>query len=66
MLCLSGFELHSRWVPLNISRHWELSLQNRSLFPLQYGRLDVLEVKAESVTALSRYFGMKFLSLEIR
>ena len=35
-------------------------------FFLQYGRLDVLEVKAESVRALSRYFGMKFLSLEIR
>ena len=33
-------------------------------FFLQYGRLDVLEVKAESVRALSRYFGMKFLSLE--
>ena len=49
----------------NISRHWELFLQNRSHF-LQYGRLDVLEVKAESVRALSRYFGMKFLSLEIR
>ena len=35
-------------------------------FLLQYGRLDVLQVKAESVRALSRYFGMKFLSLEIR
>ena len=28
-------------------------------------RLDVREVKTESVRALSRYFGMKFLSLEI-
>ena len=37
---------------------------NGSFF-LQYGRLDVLEVKAESVRTLSRYFGMKFLSLEI-
>ena len=36
------------------------------MFFLKYGRLDVLEVKAESVRALSRYFGMKFLSLEIR
>ena len=35
-------------------------------FLLQYGRLDVLQVKAEWVRALSRYFGMKFLSLEIR
>ena len=35
-------------------------------FLLQYVRLDVVEVKAESVRALSRYFGMKFLSLEIR
>ena len=35
-------------------------------FFLQYGRLGVLEVKAESVRTLSRYFGMKFLSLEIR
>ena len=35
-------------------------------FFLQYGRLDVLEVKAESVRTLSRYFRMKFLSLEIR
>ena len=33
---------------------------------LQYGRLDILEVKAESVKALLTYFGMKFLSLEIR
>ena len=32
----------------------------------QYGRLDVVEVKAESVRTLWRYFGMKFLSLEIR
>ena len=29
-------------------------------------RLDVREVKTESVRALSRYFGIKFLSLEIR
>ena len=29
-------------------------------FFLQYGRLDVLEVKAESVRTLSRYFGMKY------
>ena len=29
-------------------------------------RLDVREVKTESVRALSRYFGMKFLLLEIR
>ena len=51
----------------NISRHWELFLQNHSLsFFLQYGRLDVLEVKAESVRALSKYFGIKFLLLEIR
>ena len=35
-------------------------------FFLQYGRLDVLEVKAESVRTLSSYFRMKFLSLEIR
>ena len=28
--------------------------------------LDVREVKTESVRALSRYFGIKFLSLEIR
>ena len=35
-------------------------------FFLQYGRLDVLEVKAESVRALSGHFGVKFLSLEIR
>ena len=35
-------------------------------FFLQYGRLDVLELKAESERALSRFFGMKFLSLEIR
>ena len=28
--------------------------------------LDVCEVKTESVRALSRYFGIKFLSLEIR
>ena len=39
-----------------------------AFFP-QYGRLDVREVKAESVwaqceLALSRYFGMKILSLE--
>ena len=32
-------------------------------FLLQYGRLDVLVVKAESVRALSKYFGMKFLWL---
>ena len=30
-------------------------------FFLQYGRLDVLEVKAESVRTLSSYFRMKFL-----
>ena len=29
-------------------------------------RLDVRQVKTESVRALSRYFGIKFLSLEIR
>ena len=29
-------------------------------------RLDVREVKTESVRALRRYFGIKFLSLEIR
>ena len=28
-------------------------------------RFDVREVETESVTALSRYFGIKFLSLEI-
>ena len=33
-------------------------------FFFQYGRLDVREVKAESVTVLWIYFGMKFLSLE--
>ena len=33
-------------------------------FFLQYGRLDVREVKTESVRALSRYFGIKFLLLE--
>ena len=30
------------------------------------GRLDVLEVQPKSIRALSRYFGMKFLWLEIR
>ena len=52
----------------NISRHWQLFLQNRSreLFSLQYGRLDVLEVKAKSLRELWRSFGMKFLSLDIR
>ena len=43
-------------------------MQNSSqeLFPPIASRLDVREVKTESVSVLSRYFGMKFLSLEIR
>ena len=54
-------------ITYSISRHWKLFLQNRSLFSaLIPCRLDVLEVKAESVRALSKCFGMTFLSLEIR
>ena len=28
MLCLSGFELYSRWVPLNTNHHCKVILRN--------------------------------------
>ena len=42
-----------------LSGNCSSKIDHRSFF-LQYGRLDVREVKTESVRALSRYFGIKF------
>ena len=48
-----GVEITSYFTCSRISRHWEL------FFLSSNSRVDVREVKAKSIRALSRYFGMK-------
>ena len=43
MLCLSGFELYSRWVPLNYVKYmlWFNFILGYSLFPFVFGYSNV-------------------------
>ena len=62
MLCLSGFELYSRWVPLNIHRNIKIHLYIKGILDEQTAKEPGLLKRA----ALKRFYEKKKPNFHIK